>query len=73
MNPEPKTVIRYAVYEFRSIVNPAELSLKTEPCPFYCFYRVVPNKINLFSINRVKLEKLGIEINKIKSCIPPEV
>ena len=32
VNPEPKTVIRYVVYDFRSIVNPDELLPKIEPC-----------------------------------------
>jgi len=32
VNPEPKTLIRYVVYDFRSIVNPDELLPKIEPC-----------------------------------------
>jgi len=35
VNREPKTLIRYVVYDFRSIVNPIELLPKIEPCPNY--------------------------------------
>ena len=33
VNHEPKTLIRYAVYDFGSIKNPAELLPEIEPCP----------------------------------------
>ncbi len=32
VNPEPKTLIRYVVYDFRSIVNPDEMLPRIEPC-----------------------------------------
>ena len=34
VNHEPKTLIRYAVYDFGSIINPAELLPEIEPCRF---------------------------------------
>ena len=35
MNLEPKNLVRYAVYDFGSIINPAELLPEIEPRPFF--------------------------------------
>ena len=39
VNREPKTLVRYVVYGFGSIVNPAKLLPKFEPCLIYAGVR----------------------------------